>query len=116
LQTADALRWKMLIVLSTAELLAMSVWFAGSAVAGDLAARLGMDASGIAWISIIVQVGFVVGTAASAVFNVSDIVSSRALFVSCACGPCELRACFGHHAVVRARPAFPDRLLSREDF
>lgn len=105
----------MLIVLSTAELLAMWVWFAGSAVAGDLAERLGMDASGIAWISIIVQVGFVVGIAASAVFNVSDIVSSRALFVSCACGPCELRACFGHHAVVRARRTCLSPLIDARD-
>jgi MFS family permease len=70
-------RWRMLALLSVVELLGMSLWFAGSAVAPQLAAQWGLDASGAGWLTTIVQLGFVAGTATAAVLNLADIVPSR---------------------------------------
>jgi MFS family permease len=81
---ADPARWQMLIVLSVAELLGMSLWFAGSAVASELGHRWSLDSSAIGWLTSIVQLGFVVGTALSALLNLADIVPSRWYFASAA--------------------------------
>ena len=70
----------MLAALSVAELLGMSLWFAASAVASELGHRWSLDASGIGWLTSIVQLGFVVGTALSAVLNLADIIPSRWYF------------------------------------
>jgi MFS family permease len=77
-------RWRMLAVLSVAELLGMSLWFAASAVATELGHRWSLGASGIGWLTSIVQLGFVVGTALAAVFNLADIVPARWYFSSAA--------------------------------
>jgi len=42
---ADPRRWRMLVLLATAELLGMSLWFAGSAVAAQLQQRWGLTGS-----------------------------------------------------------------------
>ena len=70
-------RWRMLALLSVVELLGMSLWFAGSAVAPQLAAQWGLDASDAGWLTTIVQLGFVGGTATAAVLNLADIVPAR---------------------------------------
>ena len=70
----------MLWMLALAELLGMSLWFAASAVAPQLGARWHLSASEIGWLTAIVQLGFVIGTALSALLNVADIVPSRRLF------------------------------------
>ena len=77
-------RWRLLALLSTAELLGMSLWFAASAVAPQLSAIWGLDATQAAWLTTIVQLGFVAGTAISAALNVADIVPSRVLFAASA--------------------------------
>lgn len=77
---AEPARWRMLAALSVAELLGMSLWFAASAVAPELGRRWSLDASGIGWLTSIVQLGFVVGTALSAVLNLADIFPSRWYF------------------------------------
>lgn len=77
-------RWRMLAVLAAAELLGMSLWFAASAVAPQLAAGWQLTGSETAWLTSSVQLGFVAGTAISAVFNLADIVPARALFATCA--------------------------------
>jgi MFS family permease len=77
-------RWRMLAVLATAELLGMSLWFAASAVAPQLAATWQLTASETAWLTSSVQLGFVLGTALSAVLNLADIVPARVLFSACA--------------------------------
>jgi MFS family permease len=76
----DPSRWRVLALLAVAELLGMSVWFAGSAVAPQLAVRWALSPSEIGWLTTSVQLGFVVGTAALAILNLADIVPSRALF------------------------------------
>ena len=70
-------RWSTLGLLAFAELLAMSLWFAGTAVSPLLQARWSLDATEVGWLTSIVQLGFVVGTAAAAVLNLADVVPSR---------------------------------------
>lgn len=73
-------RWRTLILLSAAELLGMSLWFAASAVSGQLAERWTLSASESGWLTTIVQLGFVVGTALSALLNLADVIPSKRLF------------------------------------
>ena len=77
-------QWRMLAILSGAELLGMSLWFAGSAVAPQLAERWLLSTSETAWLSTAVQLGFVAGTAIAALLNLADTLSSRAYFASAA--------------------------------
>ncbi len=74
----------MLALLSTAELLGMSLWFAASAVAPQLSALWNLDSTQAGWLTTIVQLGFVAGTAVSAALNLADILPSRLLFASAA--------------------------------
>lgn len=67
----------MLAILSIAELLGMSVWFAGTAIAPALAARWSLDAGAAGWLSTAVQLGFVVGTALAALLNLADTMPAR---------------------------------------
>jgi MFS family permease len=76
----DPRRWRMLTLLSTAELLGMSLWFAASAVSVQLADKWSLSAAQSGWLTTIVQLGFVFGTATSAMLNVADIFDSRKLF------------------------------------
>ena len=79
-------RWRILLLLSVAELLGMSLWFAASAVSAQYRALWGLTASEAGWLTTIVQLGFVAGTAASAVLNLADVVPARRLFAVCALG------------------------------
>lgn len=77
----------MLAVLAAAELLGMALWFTGSAVAPQLRAQLGLNTAQVAWLTTAVQLGFVTGTALSAVLNLADIFPARKLFaVAAVCG------------------------------
>ena len=80
----DPRRWRVLAVLAVAELLGMSLWFGASAVASDLGARWSLDTSQIGWLTSVVQLGFVVGTALAAVLNIADIVPARRYFAAAA--------------------------------
>ena len=75
-------RWRILALLACAELLGMSLWFAASAVSAQYRALWDLSASQAGWLTTIVQLGFVVGTAALATLNVVDIVPSKRLFAS----------------------------------
>ena len=77
-------RWRLLALLSTAELLGMSLWFAASAVAPQLSALWNLEPSQTAWLTTIVQLGFVAGTALSAALNLADVIPSRTLFAGSA--------------------------------
>ncbi len=64
-----------LLLLSIAELLAMSLWFTGTAVLPQVT---GMWHSGLAlgaWLTIAVQIGFSLGAITFALFNIPDIFS-----------------------------------------
>jgi MFS family permease len=77
-------RWRMLGLLAAAELLGMSLWFAASAVAPQLGTRWNLSTSEIGWLTSVVQLGFVIGTATSALLNLADIIPSRRLFATSA--------------------------------
>ncbi len=78
---ADPRRWRILALLSTAELLGMALWFAGSAVSTSLAARWEVSTgTGAAWLITAVQLGFVAGTAVAAVLNLADVIPAARYF------------------------------------
>ena len=79
-EDTDPRRWRVLTLLACAELLGMSLWFAASAVSSQLGARWQLSSSAVGWITAIVQLGFVLGTAVSAFLNLADIVQARRLF------------------------------------
>ena len=74
----------MLALLAAAELLGMSLWFSGSAVAPILQARWLLSGEQVGWLTTMVQLGFVAGTAVSAVLNLADIVPAKRLFAASA--------------------------------
>jgi MFS family permease len=74
----------MLALLAAAELLGMSLWFSGSAVAPILQARWQLTSEQVGWLATMVQLGFVAGTAMSAVLNLADIVPAKRLFATSA--------------------------------
>lgn len=78
-------RWRMLALLSIAQLLGMSLWMAGTAIGPQLQTAWGLDASQVGWLTTAVQLGFVGGTAVSALLNLADIVPARRLFAISAC-------------------------------
>ena len=96
-QTITA-RWRMLAILSIAELLGMSLWFSGSAVVPALRQEWGLSESAAGWLTIAVQLGFVAGTLFSAFFNLSDIIRSRDLFTIAALAGALTNATFGLYA------------------
>lgn len=70
----------MLGLLAFAELLGMSLWFVGSAAAPQLTDRWALTPSQVGGLSTAVPIGFVIGTAISAVLNLADIVPAKRLF------------------------------------
>jgi MFS family permease len=100
-------RWRMLALLAVAELLGMSLWFAASAVAPHYRALWNLTTSQTAWLTSVVQLGFVLGTALSALLNLADVVPSRRLFATAA-----LLAA-GANAALLVAPDYRTALLSR---
>jgi MFS family permease len=103
----DPRRWRVLGLLSVAELLGMSLWFAASAVAPQLGVRWNLTESGRGWLTAIVQLGFVVGTATSALLNLADILPARRLFAG--------SALFGAaaNALLLVSPSYQSALVCR---
>jgi MFS family permease len=75
---------KVLTVLAAAELLAMAPWFSASAVAPALITEWQLTATGAAWLTISVQLGFVTGALVSAILTLSDVWSARRLVAGAA--------------------------------
>lgn len=84
LADTDPNRWRMLALLAAAELLGMSLWFAGNAVAPALTARWALTGEQVGGLTTAVQLGFVLGTAIIALGNLADIIPARTLFAVCA--------------------------------
>lgn len=74
-------KWRTICWLAVAELLAMIVWFSASAVAPELAVVWSLDANGQAWLTMSVQMGFVVGAFGSAILTLADRMPAKILFV-----------------------------------
>mgnify|MGYP000055994371 CR=1 FL=1 len=80
-------RYRVLVVLAVAELLAMTLWFSASAVGPELATAWNLSSGEAAWLTNAVQLGFVAGAVLSATLTLSDTIPPRYLFaVSAAIG------------------------------
>jgi MFS family permease len=77
-------RWRQLAILSLAELLALSLWFSASAVLPALSREWALGDAGRAGLTVAVQLGFILGTLASALGNLPDVWSPRAFMVGSA--------------------------------
>src|SRR6185437_10401359 len=62
-----------LVLLSLAELLAMSLWFTGTAVLPQVTPLWHAGLSLTSWLTIAVRIGFAVGALSFALFNVPDV-------------------------------------------
>ncbi|WP_017326060.1 MFS transporter [Synechococcus sp. PCC 7336] len=65
-------KWRNLLLLSVAELLAMALWFSASAVVPQLTQAWQLSGGQQSWMTMSVQIGFVIGALISAVFNLAD--------------------------------------------
>lgn len=78
---------RMLLLIAAAQLLGMTLWFSATAAAPAIAAELSISSSGMAWLTMAVQAGFVVGTLISATLNLADVLNARRLFaLGCVAG------------------------------
>ncbi|MEO1348500.1 MAG: MFS transporter [Cyanobacteria bacterium J06635_15] len=72
-------KWKNLWLLSLAELLAMALWFSASAVIPQLTQEWALSGGQQSWLTMSVQIGFVVGALISAALNLADRVAIQKL-------------------------------------
>lgn len=72
--TDDAGRWRALAMLATAMVLSMATWFSASAIVPQLRDRWALGDTAAAWLTIAVQVGFVLGALLSALLTLADRV------------------------------------------
>ncbi|MDG5775406.1 MFS transporter [Haloarculaceae archaeon H-GB2-1] len=77
-------KWHALVLVGVAELFAMTLWFSASAVGPELADAWGLSAAETAWLTMAVQVGFVVGALLSATFTLADTLQPRYFFAGSA--------------------------------
>jgi len=70
-----------LTIIALSQLLVLTLWFSASAVAPSLETEWGLTTGQASWLTLAVQIGFVVGALLSAIVNLSDIVNARALFL-----------------------------------
>ncbi len=106
----DSGRWRALAVLATAMVLSMATWFSATAVVPQLRDRWSMGDGEAAWLTIAVQVGFVVGALLSALLTLADRV--RPVVVVAAGAVLAAAANLGLLAVDDAGPAIALRLLT----
>lgn len=97
----------MLALIALAELLGMAVWFAANAVAPQLASRWALSPAEAGWLTSVVQLGFVVGTALAALLNLADVLPARSYFsvsaVAAAAANALLLAAPGYRAALVCR-------------
>jgi MFS family permease len=73
-------KWQIISLLALAEFLGMSLWFSASAVTPALTEAWNLTTGNAAWLTMSVQIGFVVGAFTSALFNVADVWPPRKVF------------------------------------
>ncbi|MFQ5598962.1 MAG: MFS transporter [Candidatus Krumholzibacteriia bacterium] len=72
-------KWRHLTALAAAELLAMALWFSASAVVPQLTTEWGLSSAEQSWLTMSVQIGFVLGALISALTNAADRVRLQRL-------------------------------------
>jgi len=73
-----------LLLLALVQLLGMAAWFSASAVVPALSAEWGLGDSGRSWLTMSVQLGFVLGALGAALVNLPDRVTPWKLLSACA--------------------------------
>lgn len=71
---------KALIVVASSQLLVLTLWFSASAVAPQLEVEWNLSTSEASWLTLAVQIGFVIGALTSALFNLADLIPARRMF------------------------------------
>ncbi|WP_109474134.1 MFS transporter [Ornithinimicrobium cavernae] len=78
--------WRALAALGVAMLLGMATWFSAGAVVPQLTAEFDLGSSQVAWLTIGVQFGFVIGALALALTSTADRIGPRQLIAMGAIG------------------------------
>ncbi len=99
--------WSTLALLAVAELMGMSLWFTASALSPELATQWGLSEAQAGWLTTVVQLGFVAGTAVAAFLNLADIFPAARYF----CVSALLGA--GVNAAVLVAPDYGSALVLR---
>jgi len=89
-------RWRVLALLSIAELLAMSLWFSGSAVVPALRWEWNLSDSNASWLTIASSA--LSAALLSAFLNLPDVISTRYLVAVCALAGATTNAIFAYFA------------------
>ena len=72
----------MLLLVAAGQFFGLTLWFSATAAAPALAREFAITGSGVAWLTMAVQAGFVAGTLMSALFNLPDVFNARRLFAA----------------------------------
>jgi MFS family permease len=89
-------RNRALALLALVLVLSMTTWFSASAVIPQLREEWGLGGTAGAWLTIAVQLGFVLGALLSAAFNLADIYSPRHLILVCSLAAAAANALIGY--------------------
>ncbi|MCP3691292.1 MAG: MFS transporter, partial [Planctomycetaceae bacterium] len=73
-----------LCLIATSVFLGLSLWFSTSAVGPEIEAAWGLNSGQVAWLTMAVQLGFVLGTLLSAILNLPDRIPAQWLIAGCA--------------------------------
>ncbi len=103
---------RVLFFVAAAELLTTSLWFSGTVVLPQLTQLWQADLNVTAWVTMAVQLGFVVGGLVSALFNLADVVSAPRLFAFAALGGAAANAAFAAVAADNIPAALTLRFLT----
>jgi MFS family permease len=80
----DAARWRVLALVCFALVLSMTTWFSATAVTPELILVWSLSPADAAWLTNMVQLGFVVGALGSSLVNLPDLVAPRKLMAASA--------------------------------
>lgn len=72
-------RWRVLACVCGGLVLSMTTWFSATAITPSLIGVFGLTLGGAAWLTNMVQFGFVVGALTSSLFSLPDLVAPRRL-------------------------------------
>jgi MFS family permease len=88
-------RGRALALLALALVLSMTTWFSATAVVPQLRAEWALGDTAAAWLTIAVQLGFVIGALVSAALNVADVLQPRIVVLAGAAGAAGANALLG---------------------
>jgi MFS family permease len=85
-QVENKMRWRTLALLAIVLVFSVSTWFSATAAIPQLRSAWRLSPSTAAWLTIAVQLGFVVGAVVSSLFNLADLLPSRHIIMTGAIG------------------------------